>query len=84
MSILVAEDNEANQKVLMKMLERLGYNSVVTANNGQIALEKVRKRQNEEQATSKRKSRRKKKKQGELESETEPETFSFAVFRMPL
>jgi len=41
MRILVAEDNAINQKVIAKMLERLGYNSSVVdvVENGQLAWE---------------------------------------------
>ncbi len=38
--ILIAEDNKVNQKVLTRMLERLGWTSEV-ANNGQEAIDKL-------------------------------------------
>jgi len=36
--ILVVEDNMVNQKVMMKLLEKIGYKSLI-ANNGKVALE---------------------------------------------
>ncbi len=44
MSLLVAEDNDANQKVIAKMLQRLGYDHVTLVSNGKEAVEKVKKK----------------------------------------
>ena len=38
--VLIAEDNEINQKVLKRMLKRLGIEKIDIANNGQVAVEK--------------------------------------------
>jgi CheY-like chemotaxis protein len=38
LDILVAEDNTINQKMILKVLEKLGYNAVV-ANNGREAIQ---------------------------------------------
>jgi CheY-like chemotaxis protein len=39
--LLVVKDNKVNQKVIQKMLERIGH-TVEVAKNGQIALDKLR------------------------------------------
>ena len=39
LKILVAEDNLVNQKVMNRMLERLGVTEVTLADNGQIAVD---------------------------------------------
>jgi CheY-like chemotaxis protein len=38
--VLIAEDNKVNQKVLLRMLERLGVNSVDVVGNGRDAVDK--------------------------------------------
>jgi CheY-like chemotaxis protein len=37
--VLVAEDNAINQKVLLRILKRLGINNVVVVDNGQKAVD---------------------------------------------
>lgn len=41
LSVLVAEDNTVNQKLIMKLLDKLGYRDVMLAGNGRQALERV-------------------------------------------
>ena len=40
-SVLVAEDNTVNQKLILKLLDKLGYRDVQLAGNGRQALEQV-------------------------------------------
>ncbi len=42
LSILVAEDNSVNQKLILKLLEKLGHREVKLAGNGREALERAR------------------------------------------
>jgi len=42
LSILLVEDNKVNQTIALKMLNKLGYASVVIANNGQEAIDKAK------------------------------------------
>ncbi|MBV8679433.1 MAG: response regulator [Aquitalea sp.] len=41
LSVLVAEDNTVNQKLILKLLDKLGYRDVQLAGNGRQALERV-------------------------------------------
>ncbi|BBF87443.1 sensory box histidine kinase [Aquitalea magnusonii] len=41
LSVLVAEDNMVNQKLIIKLLDKLGYRDVLLAGNGRQALERV-------------------------------------------
>ena len=41
LSVLVAEDNTVNQKLIIKLLDKLGYRDVLLAGNGRQALERV-------------------------------------------
>lgn len=41
LSVLVAEDNMVNQKLIIKLLDKLGYRDVLLACNGRQALERV-------------------------------------------
>jgi CheY-like chemotaxis protein len=40
MKVLVAEDNAINQKLLLRILNRLGINNVVVVDNGQKAVDR--------------------------------------------
>ena len=37
--ILIVEDNQVNLKILIKFIQKLGYNNIITAENGQICLD---------------------------------------------
>ncbi|RMC93815.1 response regulator [Aquitalea palustris] len=41
LSVMVAEDNTVNQKLIIKLLDKLGYRDVLLAGNGRQALERV-------------------------------------------
>ncbi|WP_199055517.1 ATP-binding protein, partial [Aquitalea sp. ASV15] len=41
LSVMVAEDNTVNQKLIIKLLDKLGYRDVLLAANGRQALERV-------------------------------------------
>ncbi|WP_137008918.1 ATP-binding protein [Aquitalea aquatilis] len=41
LSVMVAEDNTVNQKLIIKLLEKLGFRDVMLAGNGRQALERV-------------------------------------------
>ncbi|KAI8997243.1 hypothetical protein BDB01DRAFT_26550 [Pilobolus umbonatus] len=43
MKILLAEDNDLNQKIAISILKRLGYTDVTVAGNGREVIEKMRK-----------------------------------------
>jgi len=50
--ILIVEDNFINQTVLMKLLKKLGFTNVTTADRGDLGVQKIKEALNEERAYS--------------------------------